>query len=327
MVLVFTTTVLLAALFAILVIHIFPISIHYTGVGLSSLRSISADGNPLVSAVNVRNFPELFSQKGILPLILFSLLIGMATRWTGRASQAFTHFLSSGNAVMKSVLRFLMLLAPIGLGTYFGCQLASSGAQLINDYTQILVTAHLIALLYFVLAFTGYSSFAGGVSSARYYWRYNLAPSLTALATCSSVATLPSNLEAAGKMGIPSSISEICIPLGTILHKEGSAIVTVVGLSLVGNGFGHLDACLTALLIAVLVSVIEGSIPNGGYTGQLLIMSVYHFPAAVWPVIIIISTLLDPVATLLNVGGNTASALLINRFLRTRPTSVTNISR
>jgi len=320
MILVFSATVLLAALFAIVAIRIFPMSISYSRIGLSSLKTEPRDYNPLVSAFTVKDFPELFSQKSVLPLIIFSILIGVAARQAGNAGDAFKGFLSSGNAVMKSLLHFLMKLAPVGLGIYFACQLASTGAHLIGDYTQILVTGHLISFLYFLLAFSGYALFAGGGSAVKRYWKNNISPSLTALATCSSVATIPSNLDAAGRMGVPANIGEISIPLGAILHKEGSAIVTVIGLSLVGKGFGNLDSCLMALTIAVLVSVIEGAIPNGGYTGQLLIMSVYHFPPEVWPVIIIISTLLDPIATLLNVDGDTASALLVTRLLRTRQT-------
>jgi Na+/H+-dicarboxylate symporter len=316
MILVFTGTVLLASFFAIVAIRMFPISINYAGIGLASLKLTRPVASAVVAAPTVNGFPMVLAQNGVLPLIVISILAGVATRSSGKASDTFKAFLSSGNALMKGFLRFLMKFAPIGLGIYFACQLAASGSHLIGDYTHILITAHLIAIFYFLVAFSGYAIFAGGMSTAKQYWKNNVSPSITALATCSSIATIPANLDAAGKMGVPTKVGEVSIPLGAILHKEGSAIVTVVGLSLVGNGFSSLSSMILALLVAVLVSVIEGSIPNGGYTGQLLIMSVYHFPADVWPVIIIISTLLDPIATLLNVGGDTASALLISRLIR-----------
>lgn len=212
MILVFTGTVLLAALFAIVAIRVFPISISYSGIGLSSLKMETSDSNPLVSAFTVKDFPELFSQKSVLPLIIFSILIGVATRQAGKAGNAFKDFLTSGNAVMKSLIHFLMKLAPVGLGIYFACQLASTGAHLIGDYTKILVTAHLISILYFLFAFSGYAIISGGAAAAKRYWKYNISPFVTALATCSSVAAIPPNLDAASRMGVPTNISEISIP-------------------------------------------------------------------------------------------------------------------
>jgi Na+/H+-dicarboxylate symporter len=66
--------------------------------------------------------------------------------------------------------------------------------------------------------------------------------------------------------------------------------------------------------MTVLVSIVEGGIPNGGYIGELLFISAYGFPPEALPPAIIIGTLIDPVATLLNATGDTAAAMLINRF-------------
>ena len=141
-----------------------------------------------------------------------------------------------------------------------------------------------------------------------------------AIGTCSSIAAMPANLRSAGKMGIPASIADIVIPLGVSLHKEGSAIAAVikiaVAFALAGRTITGVDTLLLALLIAMLVSIIEGGIPNGGYVGQLLIVSAYHLPSGVLPVIMIIGTLLDPIATLLNATGDTAAAMMISRLYK-----------
>lgn len=52
-------------------------------------------------------------------------------------------------------------------------------------------------------------------------------PTVTALATCSSAASIPVNMEATSNMGISSDIAETSIPLGTNLHKDGSIIGSV----------------------------------------------------------------------------------------------------
>jgi len=66
--------------------------------------------------------------------------------------------------------------------------------------------------------------------------------------------------------------------------------------------------------MTILVSIVEGGIPNGGYIGELLFISAYGFPPEALPPAIIIGTLIDPVATLLNATGDTVAAMLIARF-------------
>ena len=60
--------------------------------------------------------------------------------------------------------------------------------------------------------------------------------------------------------------------------------------------------------------MVEGGIPNGGYIAEIMIMTVYGFPVEMLPVVMIIGTLVDPMATLLNATGDTVSAMLITRF-------------
>jgi len=143
-------------------------------------------------------------------------------------------------------------------------------------------------------------------------------PSATAVGTCSSIATIPANLEASKKMGISAVIAGIVIPLGGTLHKDGSSISSILKMTVVfamfGKSFNSPDVILIALGMTVLVSMVEGGIPNGGYVGELLFISAYGFPPEALPPAIIIGTLIDPVATLLNATGDTVAAMLVTRF-------------
>ena len=58
-----------------------------------------------------------------------------------------------------------------------------------------------------------------------------------------------------------------------------------------------------------------GAIPGGGMIGELLIISVYGFSPEVFPIIAVISTIIDAPATLLNSTGNIACAMLITRLV------------
>jgi len=315
---VYIGTILLAAIITILTFHFLPISHTFSEKNVPLLlRKPLIDNRPQPS-LSVTNFPRAILSNIAFVLIVLSILIGILARRAGARANRLKGILSSGDLIVKHLLKFAIKLAPLGLGAYFACQVALAGSNLVKLYYHIWIAGNCMSLSYYFLAFSGYAFIAGGSSTVSRYWKNNISPSFTALSSCSSFATIPSNLIAAEKMGIPTSFSEVLIPLGAALHKEGSVIVTIVGLSLIDKGLTNLNACLLALIISLLVSVIEGSIPNGGYVGQLLIMSAYHLPSEVWPVLIIISTILDPVATLLNVSGATASGLIIARLLRNR---------
>jgi len=72
---------------------------------------------------------------------------------------------------------------------------------------------------------------------------------------------------------------------------------------------------LTALGVSLLVGTVMGAIPSGGMLGELLILSVYGFPPSVLIAIAAISIIIDPLATLLNVTGNTVSSMMIARLV------------
>ena len=84
--------------------------------------------------------------------------------------------------------------------------------------------------------------------------------------------------------------------------------------ALFGKSFDNAETIIIALAMTVLVSLVEGGIPNGGYIGELLFISAYGFPPEALPPAIIIGTLVDPMATLLNATGDTAAAMLVARF-------------
>lgn len=251
-------------------------------------------------------------------MIIFSVLTGFATLRSGASGQAFAQFLHSGNEVFKNIFIIIMKLAPIGLGAYFAYQVGVFGPQLFGTYAHSLGIYYGTGAFYFIFLFSFYAFVAAGIKGIKIYWTNNIIPSATAIGTCSSIANIPANLDAAEKMGIPEYIAKVTIPLGASLHKDGSSISSIIKMAVVfalfGKGFDSIETILLALGMTVLVSIVEGGIPNGGYVGELLFISAYGLPPEALPPAMIIGTLVDPMATLLNSTGDTVSAMLITRF-------------
>ncbi len=320
MVLVFLATILISAIVMICAVYLFPIhqDIAIAKVPFEEVVSGSA-GDQIAKLLTANDFFELLSRKSMLALIIFSFLIGFATLQSGERGNAFKIFLDSGNEVMKQLLNIIMKFAPIGLGAYFAYQVGIFGPQLFGVYAKPMAVYYAACIFYFFVFFSLYALVAGGKRAFKVFWSNNIAPSLTAVGTCSSIATIPANLDAAEKMGIPAHVRNLVIPLGAPLHKDGSSMSSILKITFLfamfGKDFSDPMTILLALGITVVVSIVEGGIPNGGYIGEILAITVYGFPMEqALPVAMILGTLVDPIATLLNANGDVICSMMVSRF-------------
>ena len=317
---VFLGTVLISAIIMILGVLLFPVHQDsiISKIPLETIQESNV-GTQITQLLTVNDFSELLTRKSMLALILFSFLIGFATLQSGEKGDNFKSFLKSGDEVMKQLLHLIMKTAPIGLGAYFAYQVGIFGPQLFGTYAKPLGLYYAVCAFYFVVFFSLYAFMAGGKKGLTIFWKNNITPSLTALGTCSSIATIPANLEAAEDMKIPNHVSHIVIPLGAPLHKDGSSTGSIIKIAVIfaifGKDFTEPSTLLLALGITVIVSVVEGGIPNGGYIGEVLAITVYGLPMEqALPAAMIIGTLIDPMATLLNANGDLVAAMMVTRI-------------
>jgi len=320
---IFLATVLIAAVVTIIAVTLFPIHPPATTSGNAVQHmNQTISGDQVTQLFSTSNFFELLSRKNMLAMIIFAILVGFGAMNAGEKGQNFRQFLGSGSEVFQQVFILIMKVGPIGLGAYFAYQVAYFGPSLFGTYAHTMGIGYGVSIFIYIAGFSLYAFVAGGIKGIKTYWRNNIIPSATAVGTCSSIATIPANLDAAKKMGVSDMITGITIPLGATLHKDGSSVSSILKMAVVfrmfGRGFDGPATIMLALGMTVLVSVVEGGIPNGGYVGEILFISAYGLPPEALPPAIIVGTLIDPVATLLNATGDTVAAMMIDRFINGR---------
>ncbi len=320
MLLVFIVTGILASLLMIAAVKVYPPAhdIHIALPPPGNIQHYSL-GEQIVGAISVGDFVEIFSKRNMLPLIIFACLVGLATLFSGVAGRPFAQFLISGNAVMGQVIKIIMLYAPLGLGAYFAYLVGVFGPQLMGSYARVVTLYYPVALFYFGCFFSFYVFLSGGRIGLRRFWKNIIPAALTAWATGSSVATIPLNLEAARKNGIPEDIRDVVIPIGATIHMEGSCLAAIVKISLL-FGIYHMDfsgvgTLVTAIGISILAGTVMGGIPGGGFIGELLIVTMYGFPIEALPIISMVGTIVDPPATMVNAIGDNVSSMMVGRIL------------
>jgi Na+/H+-dicarboxylate symporter len=320
MILVFVITGLIASLVMMIGVGLYPpaagVNIHLGAAAKVEELKVSEQ---MVKALTAADFADVLSKKNMMALIVFSILIGLATSAAGERGKIFSGFLSSGSAVMMKVIAFVMYYAPVGLCAYFAYLVGVFGPELLGSYARAMIVYYPTAVLYFFVAFTVYVFIIGKYEGVRRFWRHIIPPSLIALATGSSIATIPANLQAADKIGVPKDISEFIIPIGATVHMEGSCMAAVLKIAFLfgifNMRFSGAETILTALGIGLLTGVVVSGIPGGGTIGELLIISFYGFPPEAFPIITMIGTLVDAPATMLNAIGDNVSSMLVARIL------------
>ncbi len=320
MFIIFVVTSSIAAMSALILVSIFP-WMHASSLPVTLTGHIApiTVSQQLVGIFTVPEFSQLLSHQHMLALIVFSILVGLATCSVTEKKQSFVVFLQAGENIFMRVFSIIMYCAPIGFFSYFAVLVQQLGPKLIDNYLHIALGYYAFAIGYFIIVYTLYAYAAQKKQGMSLFWKHIWLPMLTAIATCSSAASIPANLVATKKMRVPSEISEMVVPLGAMVHKEGSVIGGMVKIAFLFSLF-HLDfsgigVLCTAVGVAVLVGTVMGAIPSGGMLGELLILSIYGFPASALLMIAAISIIIDPIATLLNVTGNTVSSMLIARYV------------
>lgn len=273
----------------------------------------------IVSTFTVNNFSNLLVRQNILALIVFSVLIGLASQAAGESGRQFREFLISGSTVMGHVIKLIMYYAPIGLGAYFAYLIGKYGPDLMGTYFRVVVLYYSLALGYFVIGFSIYAFFAGGREGVKSFWTHIPPPALTAWGTGSSLAALPANMEAARRIGVSEDVREIVLPLGATIHMDGTCLAAIVKIavlfSLFGRDFSGVSTFAGAIAVSLLCGVVMSGIPGGGFLGEVLIVSLYNFGPEALPVISMLGTLVDPPATMVNASGDTVAAMLVNKLL------------
>lgn len=320
MLLIFVITGLIASVIMIITVKVFPPA-EGVNIGMETAENIEAlnTSEQIVKALTVSDFPELISRKNMLPLIIFSVFFGLSISLIGEKGKKISDLLNALSEVFSKMVSLAMYYAPIGLGAYFAALVGEYGSELLGSYARAMAVYYPVCLLYFFIAFFFYSYYSGGMKGVKLYFKNIFPAAITSLATQSSIATLPVNLQAAKSIGVPKDVREIVIPIGATAHMDGSCLSAILKISflfgLFNVPFEGIGTYLTAIVVSVLSGVAMSGVPGGGLIGEMLIVNLYGFPPEAFPIIATIGYLVDPPATMLNATGDTVAAMIVTKII------------
>ena len=316
----FLVTAAIAAVITYIVVRLIPPVMGEYDLIEGEVGGTLGVADMIVNFFTKPDFTELWSRKAILPLIVAAVLFGFGVQAAGGAETKTAKLLEDvTNCIMKT-FKIITYYAPIGFFGFFAYLIAYHGSDLIGDYGRALVIYYVLSFVYMFISFPLYARFGGGKGAARVMFSKLFRPAAMSFGTCSSVATIPTNMEVAEETGISKDVSNIVVPLGATMHMDGSAMAAIIKVAFLFGMFGQdftTGRAILAIIVAVFSSVAMSGIPGGGGTGELVLCSIF-FPehlAVAFPIALALGNLVDPPATMVNSAGDYVVSFIVARYV------------
>lgn len=287
-------------------------------------------GEHIVKMFTVNDFSLLLSKNNMLPLIVFAIFFGMSVSMLRERGVGIGLGLNALAEVCYKMVGVLMRLAPIGLGAYFANLTGVFGPQLLGAYGKAMLFFYPVAIGYFFIFNPLYCYMSGGMECIKAFFKNCFTPAVTAFGTCSSSACIPVQRAFCDRVGVPADVSGVVLPMGATMHMDGSCLGVIMKIYVAclvfqvpWTGF---ETYALSVLLAVASATAISAVPGGGAIGSVLIVSVMGLPDEALPIVIMLGSLIDPAATLLNSVGDTVAAFMVTRILEGRNWMAKNLS-
>lgn len=319
-VLTFCVTAAIAAVIMYIIARFIPLVVGEYPTAEGEVGDTLGVADMIINFFTKPDFTELFSRRAILPLIVAAVLFGFGIQLNGGPKTKTAALLEDLNGCLMKVVKIITYYAPIGFFGFFAYLVASYGPELIGDYGRTLIIYYALCFSYLFMFFPIYARFGGGKGAAKVMFSKIFRPAAVSFGTCSSVATIPTNMEVAEETGISKDVSDIVLPLGATMHMDGSAMSAIIKVAFLFGMFGQdfsTGRAILAIIVAVFSSVAMSGIPGGGGTGELVLCTIF-FPdqlSIAYPIALALGNLVDPPATMVNAAGDYVACYIVSRYV------------
>jgi len=256
------------------------------------------------------------SRGGMLAVMFFALVFGIAMTLGPERTQGLVAVLQGVYDTVMVIVGLAMRLAPIAVAALVFSLAAPLGADVLKMLAWYVLTVLGGLLLHFVGVYSLVIALVARMNPLRFFARTSDA-ALTAFATSSSNATLPTSLRVAEKeLGLRREIGSFVLTVGATANQNGTALYEGVTVLFLAQVFGvHLDLGqqITVALLAILAGVGTAGVPGGSLPLVVMVLQTVHVPPEGIGIILGVERLLDMCRTTLNVTGDLVVATCVDR--------------
>jgi dicarboxylate/amino acid:cation (Na+ or H+) symporter, DAACS family len=273
----------------------------------------------IIRAVVPRNPVAAFAQESpnLLQVMFFSLILGIFAA-TSSSTKVDT-FLRAVEGLYELTAQFidrLMKYAHYPVGCLMFQAAIASGLDLMVSLGAFIGTVILALIIHSLGTYSLLLYFVAKKNPLTFFRAVKPAI-LTAFATSSSAATLPTTLRVAEEnLGLPQPVSSFVLTVGATANQNGTALfegIAVLFLAqLAGVELGFAEQGLV-MYLALLGGLGSAAVPSGSLPFIAGILSVIGVSPALVAVILGVDRILDMCRTAVNVTGDMVIATLVHR--------------
>ena len=144
---------------------------------------------------------------------------------------------------MMAFVKIITYYAPIAFFALFADLVATYGSSVASAYGRAMVVYYPLCFIYIFTAFPLFAYIGGGRHGIKTMFQHIARPAIMSLGTCSSSATIPTNLREAEDTGIPKDVADMVVPMGATMHMDGSCFSCVLKIAFVLGAMGRVWPC------------------------------------------------------------------------------------
>ena len=269
----------------------------------------------LITGIVWPNIIDAMAKLKIMPVILFSLLLGgVLTTMGDKAKGAIETFQVLNSAILK-IISWVLVISPFGVFALLAMKFGTSDLQ--DELFKILKYAMtvIVGLLIHAVIILPTILYFFGKRSPLQYFRGMIASLSTAFATASSSATLPITLECVEENNeVPNKVASFVLPLGATINMDGTALYEAVAAMFIAQIFGYdltISQQIMIVLTANLAAIGAAGIPSAGLVTMIMVLQSVDLPVEGIGIIFAIDWFLDRWRTTVNVWGDAVGAAVI----------------
>jgi len=213
---------------------IFPILNFLTGSEILTASGglISTAGAAAISIKNIivdiipSNILRPILEMKMLQIIFLAILCGAAVGLCGNYSEGIRKFFEAGNIFFLKITTFIIYFVPLGAFASITSLILKTGAETLISLLGM-VTIFAFGILIMIIFYCVLIFLINGLNPLKFLLKYS-PTALDAFSLGSANAAIPANIEACEKLGIPSKIFSLSIPLGATIKKDGTCVSLAV---------------------------------------------------------------------------------------------------
>jgi len=273
---------------------------------LQVIRTI-VPSNPITAAAG--------DPPNMLHIMFFALVLGVAiTLVPNHASQPVINLMDGLFAISTKIIEMIMYIAPFAVACLLFSNTASFGLDLLGALIWYMVTVLAGLAIHMFGVYSLSLKLLSRVSPIEFFRRTKTVM-LTAFATSSSNATLPTALRVGEKeLGIPREINSFVLTVGATANQNGTALyegVTVLFLAQLAGVDLSIGQQIVVAYMAILGGIGTAGVPSGSIPFIVVVLATVGINPALIAIILGVDRLLDMCRTTLNVIGDLTAATYV----------------